>query len=110
MADTPCDPKDVALGALTNLLRLMGAELVAGRHRDDVGQLELAVRAKIEAVTVVGCPPEVAKAGLALARSHVERAITQIRTQAATALAVDLASAAAQQQLAAPAPGAPILH
>ena len=36
MAEAPYDAKDVALGALANLLRLMGAVLVSGRHRDDL--------------------------------------------------------------------------
>lgn len=109
MAQT-CDPKDVALAALTNLVRLMGAELVVGRHRDDVSLLEQAVRAKIGAVTVQGCPAEVADEGVALARSHVERALTQIRAQVAEARAADLASAAAQQKPTASMPAAATLH
>lgn len=104
MAETSCDPKDIAIAALTNLVRLMGAELVAGRHRDDLATFEQAVRDRIGAVNVVGCPPEVADAGLALARSHAEQALTQIRTQAAEAHARDLAQTAAQQKPAAPAP------
>ena len=110
MADAPYDAKDVALGALANLLRLMGAELVIGRHRDDLDQLAQAMRAKIGAVTVTGCPPAVVDAGLALARAHVERALTQIRSQAEIAHAADLASAPDQRRPNAPMPGAPILH
>jgi hypothetical protein len=93
MAETSYDPKDVALAALTNLIRLMGAELVAGRHRDDLNQLERAVRAKIGALTVVGCPVSVADTGIALAKSHVERALTQIRAQV-----TDLKNATAHEQ------------
>ena len=50
MAETSCDPKDIAIAALTNLVRLMGAELVAGRHRDDLATVEQAVRDRIGAV------------------------------------------------------------
>lgn len=110
MPETSCDPKDIAIAALTNLVRLIGAELVAGRHRDDLGQLEQAVRAKVGAVTVLGCAPEVADAGLALARSHAEQALSQIRAQAMAAQARDLAHAAARQQPAEPVAAAPILH
>ena len=94
MADEINDPKDVALVALTNLIRLMGAELVAGCHRDDVDLLERAVRAKVGDVTVVGGSAELAGAGIALARSHVERALAQIRVQADEARTTDLKKAA----------------
>lgn len=105
-----CDPKDVALAALTNLIRLMGAELVAGRHRDDVGRVEQAVRSKIVAVTVLGCPAAVADEGVALARSHVERALIEIRAQSVVAHAADLASAATRQQPAMSTRAITILH
>lgn len=85
MAGTPCDPRDVAIAALTNLIRLMGAELVAGTHRDDISRFEQAMRAKVGAVVVEGCTPENADAGVALARAHIERVLTQVRSQARSA-------------------------
>lgn len=108
MAKTSGDPKDVALAAMTHLVRLMGAELVAGRHRDDLNQLEEAVRNKVGAVTVVGCKPAVVEAGLALARTHVEQALIQIRTQTHAVRAREVAQAA--QQAAPPASTASALH
>ncbi|MCJ2134013.1 hypothetical protein MKK69_08030 [Methylobacterium sp. J-026] len=82
MAEASCDPKDVALAALTNLIRLMGAELVAGRHRDDIAVFERAVRAKVGAVEIADCPTETVRAGLALASAQVEQALERIRRQA----------------------------
>lgn len=81
MADSPCDPKDVALAALANLIRLMGAELVVGRHRDDLGVFEQAVRGKVGAVALNGCAPEVTETGLALATLYIEQALAHIRLQ-----------------------------
>lgn len=110
MADTFCDPKDVALAALTNLVRLMGAELVVGKHRDNVGLLEQAVRRKIGTLTVDGCAPEVAEIGLALAKAHVELALAQVRTQAAAAQVHDLAATLRSQKPVAAQGAAPVLH
>ncbi|MCJ2017995.1 hypothetical protein MKK84_11250 [Methylobacterium sp. E-065] len=97
MADTPCDAKDVALAALTNLVRLMGAELVAGRHRDDIDVFERAVRTKI-ITPVDGSPPDVTQSGLTLAAAHVERALAQIRAQADAARAHPVPRAASLRQ------------
>lgn len=110
MADTPCDPNDVALAALTNLVRLMGVELVAGKHRDDVGLFEQAVRGKIGTLTVNGCAPEIAETGLALARAHAELALAQVRTQAAAAQAYDIAAKLRSQKPAAAHSTALVLH
>jgi len=110
VADTPCDPKDVALAALTNLVRLMGAELVAGKHRDDVGFLEQAVRSKMGTLTVDGCAPEVAEAGLALAKTHAESALIQIRSQAAAAHVHNLEAALRTQGSSVPQSATPMLH
>lgn len=82
MAEIPCEPKDVALAALANLMRLMGAELVAGRHRDDIAVFEQAMRTKVGALQIAGCPPETVQAGLALAAAQVEQILAQIRRQA----------------------------
>lgn len=92
LPETPLDPKDVALAALTNLVRLMGAELVVGRHRDHLGLVERSMREKIAASSVEACPPEIAEAGLELATRCIEQALTLIRSQA-IARAADGASA-----------------
>lgn len=82
MADAPSDPRDVALAALTNLIRLIGAELVAGRHRDDVGQFERAVWDRIATSPTPDCSFEIAEAGLQLAGRCIEQALAQVRAQA----------------------------
>lgn len=97
MAELPLDPKDVALAALTNLVRLMGAELVVGRHRDDLSLVEQSMREKIAATSVTTCPPEIAEAGLQLAARCIEQAVTLIRSQA-VAQAADGTSAPAAVQ------------
>lgn len=76
------DPRDVAIAALTNMIRLMGAELVAGRHRDDLAVFEEAVRRKAEAFTIDGFDPAVLEAGLELARSQIELALASVELQA----------------------------
>lgn len=101
MADTPCDAKDVALAALTNLVRLMGAELVAGRHRDDIDVFERAVRTKI-GTPIDGCAPDVTQSGLALAATHVEQALAQIRAQADAARAHPVPRSASRRQAGSP--------
>ncbi len=75
--------KDVALAALTNLIRLMAAELVAGRHRDDFGLLERAVRDRLAETATPACSSEVAVAGLQLAGRCIEQALAQVRAQSA---------------------------
>lgn len=82
MADAPTDPRDVALAALTNLIRLMGAELVAGRHRDDINLFEAAVRDRLGSTALPACSLEVAEAGLQLAGRCIEQALAQVRAQA----------------------------
>ena len=90
MAETARDAKDVALATLSNLIRFMGVELVAGSHRDDLFLFERAMRTKVGAVTINGCSTEVAEAGLVEARSHVEQALAMIRAQALSSAVFDL--------------------
>lgn len=99
------DTKDVALDALTNLIRLMGAELVAGRHRDDINLLEHAMREKLASTVIEGCSPEIAAAGLDIARQRVELALVRVRAQAGAAKNSDQLPGNTQQECA-----APILH
>ncbi|OYZ89116.1 MAG: hypothetical protein B7X99_20375 [Rhizobiales bacterium 17-65-6] len=71
----------VTLAALLNLIRLLGAELVAGKHRDDVDHLERALRAKLNFVRD-GVDKDDAEAGLALAHQLLTPVLRQIRAQA----------------------------
>ncbi|MFG1396020.1 hypothetical protein [Roseixanthobacter pseudopolyaromaticivorans] len=71
----------VTLAALLNLIRLLGAELVAGKHRDDVDHLELALRAKLNFVRE-GVDKTDAEAGIALAHQLLTPVLRQIRAQA----------------------------
>ncbi|MFG1463908.1 hypothetical protein V5F77_13520 [Xanthobacter sp. DSM 24535] len=74
----------VTLAALLNLIRLLGAEMVAGKHRDDVDHLERALRAKLNFVQE-GASEEDVAAGLALAHQLLTPVLRQIRAQAALA-------------------------
>lgn len=85
MSELSLDPRDVALAALTNLIRLMGAELVAGRHRDDLDLFEKAVRDRLGSAPTPACTPDVAEAGLLLAGHCIEQALAQVRAQATSA-------------------------
>lgn len=85
MSDLSLDPRDVALAALTNLIRLMGAELVAGRHRDDLDLFEKAVRDRLGSAPAPACSLDVAEAGLQLAGRCIEQALAQVRAQATAA-------------------------
>lgn len=48
----------VALAALVHLIRLMGAELVAGQHRDNVEMLVRAIETKLKSVPLPKSLPE----------------------------------------------------
>ncbi|WP_336488101.1 hypothetical protein [Methylobacterium nigriterrae] len=79
------DAHSVALISLTNMVRLLSAELVAGTHRDDVRRLEQAIRAKVGRIDTTAFTPEAADKGLAEARMLIEQVLTQVRAQAAAA-------------------------
>ena len=64
MSDLSFDPRDVALTALANLIRLMGAELAAGRHRDDIDLFEKAVRSWLGSTPALARSLGFAEAGL----------------------------------------------
>jgi hypothetical protein len=76
----------VALASLTKLVRLLGAELVAGTHRDDIDLFEKCVREKLHA-NVDGISSEATAAGVALAHSLVEPVLRALRAQAQEATA-----------------------
>ena len=71
----------VALASLVKLVWLLGGELVAGSHRDDINLLEKCVREKLHA-SVNGISPEATAAGVALAHSLVEPVLCALRVQA----------------------------
>jgi len=71
----------VAIAALVKLIRLLGAEFVAGSHRDDIDLVEKSVRAKLYA-SVNGISAEATAAGVAFAHSLVEPVLQALRVQA----------------------------
>lgn len=76
----------VALASLVKLVRLLGAELVAGSHRDDIDLFEKCVREKLHA-NVTGVSSEATAQGVALAHSLVEPVLRALRVQAQEAAA-----------------------
>lgn len=84
MSQTAGDPKDVALRALAHLIRLMGAELTSGRHRDDVDLLECAVRFNLQSLARVSENEPGGQAEFDLASQYVDEAIKAIRRQASS--------------------------
>jgi hypothetical protein len=89
----------VALASLVKLVRLLGAELVAGSHRDDIDVFEKCVREKLHA-NVTGVSAEATAAGVALAHSLVEPILRTLRVQAQEAASPQSIS---QQESAPPA-------
>ena len=82
------DPVRVAIASLVKLINLMGAEMLVGKHRDDVDAFEQSVRAKLYA-HVEGASPADTAAGVALAHSLIEPVLANLRervrqTEAAT--------------------------
>ena len=83
------DPVRVAIASLVKLVNLLGAEMLVGKHRDDLDAFEQNVRAKLYA-HVQGVSPEDTAAGVALAHSLIEPVLASLRervrqTQAASA-------------------------
>lgn len=71
----------VALASLVKLVGLLAAELVAGKHRDDIDLLEKCVRQKLHA-SVEGISSEATAEGVALAHSLVEPVLRSLRVRA----------------------------
>ena len=72
------DPVRVAIASLVKLVNLMGAELLVGKHRDDVDAFEQSVRAKLHA-HVQGVSPEDTATGVALAHTLIEPVLANLR-------------------------------
>ena len=72
------DPVRVAIASLVKLINLIGAEMLVGKHRDDVYAFEQSVRAKLFA-HVQGVSPEDTAAGVALAHSLIEPVLANLR-------------------------------
>lgn len=68
----------VAIASLVKLINLMGAEMLVGKHRDDVDAFEQNVRAKLFA-NLDGVSQEDTAAGVALAHSLVEPVLANLR-------------------------------
>ncbi len=91
----------VALASLVKMINLLGAELLVGKHREDIDVFESAVRAKLFA-HVEGVSPEATAAGVALAHNLIDPVLKSLRArvvglQAAEAGAVEAKSALAQR-------------
>lgn len=81
--DQHSDELKVTLAALVNIIRLLGNELVAGQHRDDVELVERAIRTKLNKVNVANVSPEAMAAGLAQAHNLISPALSAMRKAAA---------------------------
>ena len=72
------DPVKVAIASLVKLINLLGAEMLVGKHRDDVDAFEQNVRAKLFA-NVEGVSPQDTAAGVALAHTLIEPVLANLR-------------------------------
>ncbi|MDE3177769.1 MAG: hypothetical protein KGM15_16835 [Pseudomonadota bacterium] len=68
----------MAIASLIKLINLMGAEMLVGKHRDDVDAFEQSVRAKLYA-HIEGASPKDTAAGVALAHSLIEPVLANLR-------------------------------
>jgi len=83
----------VTVMVLLNLIRLLGAELVAGEHRDRVDRVVNAILAKASATPLPdSIPQEVGQIGIAEARSLLMPVIERIKIQAERAKLLDAAA------------------
>lgn len=78
----------VTVASLVKLINLMGAELLVGKHRDDVDAFEQSVRAKLHA-SLQGVSPEDTAAGVALAHSLIEPVLANLRERVRRVQAAD---------------------
>jgi hypothetical protein len=88
---------NVAMASLVKLVGLLSAEMVAGKHRDDIDLLENAVRRKCFA-TVSGASAEATAEGVAAAHRLLDPVFRDLRAR--------VALLARQQEAAAPKPAA----
>ena len=72
------DSLRVAMASLLKLINLMGAELLVGKHRNDIYEFERNVRAKLYA-NVPGASSEDTASGVALAHAMVEPLLADLR-------------------------------
>ena len=77
---------EAALVALLHLIRLMGAELVAGQHRDDVEVLVKAVETKLRSARFpADMPNQDIVNGLDLAQARLRPILEELRARSAKA-------------------------
>jgi hypothetical protein len=72
------DQVRVAIASLVKLINLLGAEMLVGKHRDDVDAFEHSVRAKLFA-NIEGISTEDTAAGVALAHTLIEPVLANLR-------------------------------
>jgi hypothetical protein len=74
------DAAEVTIAALLNLVRLMGAELVAGEHRDNVELLIRSIETKLKTTKIPGeIPQAVVEEGLSQARRLLMPVFAELR-------------------------------
>jgi hypothetical protein len=89
----------VALASLVKMINLLGAELLVGKHREDIEVFEACVRAKLFA-NVDGVSAESTAAGVALAHSLVDPVLKQLRERVRNLHAAESAALAEQAAVA----------
>src|ERR1700744_2180355 len=90
------DPVRVAIASLVKLISLLGAELLVGKHRDDIDAFEQSVRAKLFA-HIEGVSAEDTAAGVALAHWLFEPVLANLRERVRQAQAASPPPFAAPQ-------------
>jgi hypothetical protein len=81
-SDQSIQVANVTLASLVKLVSLLSAEMVVGKYREDIDQLESAVRRKLFA-TVAGATSEATAEGVALAHRLLDPMFRDLRARAA---------------------------
>jgi hypothetical protein len=88
------DSIKVTIAALVKMIQLLGAEMLVGKHREDIDVFESCVRAKLFA-HVDGVSPEATAAGVALAHGLVEPVLANLRERVRAMQVAEAATLAA---------------
>ena len=107
MSDIP----NVTTLALLNLIRLLAAELVAGKHRDGIATLLEAIDRQLDATPIpAGIGAEEARTGIARARDLLRPHMARVRELAEAAEARDQAAASLGREGVLMSPASKSLH
>jgi hypothetical protein len=80
--NTAIQVANVTLASLVKLVGLLSAEMVVGKYREDIDQLEAAIRRKLFA-TIPGASTEATAEGVALAHRLLDPMFRDLRARAA---------------------------